>query len=227
MDRQTLTASEIRNRVVEVRKVRFDSIANHPRNPRKHGENQRQAFRGSVQELGFVSVPLAYVNGAGNLQWCDGHLRGSETGDYIGDVAILDLTDAEADKLLLYADPIAAMAEYESQQLSGLLKSVNTSDEALQKMLDGLADAAQVPIELEFEPGNFSGNSYAGSNGDSDSSEIPSAAASYVRMVQLFFDINNVEDFNRMTVELGKRYETRSLTETVMEAVSREYHTGE
>lgn len=226
---QTLTTDEIRNRIVEVRKVKFGEIANHPRNPKKHPEAQRKAFRGSLQELGFVSVPLAYHSErTGKLTWADGHLRGSEVNGYTGDVAILDIDDAEADKLLLYADPIAAMAEYESQQLEGLLKSVNTGNEALQKLLDSLADEAQVPIELEFEPGihTANGSSYTGSNSSFGSGATPSAAASYVRMVQLFFDANNIEDFNQMTVELAKRYETGSLTETVLEAVSREYHTG-
>lgn len=139
-----LLAGEIRNRIKEVRKVRFAEIANHPRNPKKHGEAQRKAFRGSIAELGFVSVPLAYVSerNGGKLTWADGHLRGSEVNGYTGDVAILDIDDAEADKLLLYADPIAAMAEYESQQLDGLLRDISTNDQALQQMLAGMAKEA-------------------------------------------------------------------------------------
>lgn len=141
---QPLTVEEIRNRIVEVRKLRFGDVANHPRNPKKHGDNQRQAFRGSVRELGFASVPIVYHSdrNGGKLTFADGHLRGSEVADYVGDVAILDIDDAEADKLLLYADPIAAMAEYESQQLDSLLRDVQTGDDALQKMLAGLAEEA-------------------------------------------------------------------------------------
>lgn len=132
--------ASIRNRIKEIKRLKFSEIANHPRNPKKHGESQRKAFRGSIAELGFVSVPLAYHSErTGKLTWADGHLRGSEVNGYTGDVAILDIDDAEADKLLLYADPIAAMAEYESQQLDSLLKSVNTGDEALQAMLADLA----------------------------------------------------------------------------------------
>lgn len=57
-----LAVDEIRNRIKEVRKVRFVDIKAHPRNPKIHGDNQRKAFRGSVQELGFTSVPLVYVS---------------------------------------------------------------------------------------------------------------------------------------------------------------------
>lgn len=153
---QPLATDEIRNRIKEVRKVRFGEIANHPRNPKRHPQAQREAFRGSVRELGFVSVPLAYYSERENgLCWADGHLRGSETSSYTGDVAILDIDDAEADKLLLYADPIAAMAEYESQQLDGLLREVQTGDEALQKMLVGLAESVDLyPAQVE-PPGEF------------------------------------------------------------------------
>lgn len=147
-----LSVDEIRNRIVEVKKVRFDSVANHSRNPKRHPEAQRKAFRGSVAELGFVSVPLAYHSQrTGKLTWADGHLRGSEVAGYVGDVAILDIDDAEADKLLLYADPIAAMAEYEAAQLDSLLRDVDTADEALRVMLAGLAEDNGV-IPPNFEP---------------------------------------------------------------------------
>lgn len=124
--------------------MRFGDVKAHPRNPKIHPANQRAAFRGSVAELGFTSVPLAYISARnGNaITWADGHLRGSEVADYEGSVAILDIDDAEADKLLLYADPIAAMAEYESAQLDSLMRDVQTSDEALMAMLASMAEEA-------------------------------------------------------------------------------------
>lgn len=139
-----LLAGEIRNRIVEVRKMRFGDVAANPRNPKYHPANQRNAIRGSVRELGFGTVPIVYVSQrlGGKVAWGDGHLRGNEFADYVGDVALTDYTDEEIDKFLLYADPIAAMAEYESQQLDSLLKSVQTGDEALQAMLAGLAQEA-------------------------------------------------------------------------------------
>lgn len=151
-----LTVDEIRNRVVEVRKVRFGDVANHPRNPKKHPDNQRAAFRGAVREIGFASVPVAYVNGQGVLTWADGHLRGSEAADYVGDVAILDITDTEADLLLVTADPIAALAQTDAAALDALLQSVNTGDEALQQMLADMAEGVTLPDGDEWA-GAFGG----------------------------------------------------------------------
>mgnify|MGYP001603774443 FL=1 len=150
-----LATDEIRNRIIEVKRIRFGDIKKHERNPRIHGEAQRQAFRGSVRELGFTSMPLAYMSErAGGLCWADGHLRGSEVAGYEGDVAILDINDAEADKLLLYADPIASMAEYESQQLSGLLADIGSEDEALRELLAELGETADTLGQGEIgEPG--------------------------------------------------------------------------
>lgn len=139
-----LTADEVRNRIVEVRKMRFGDIAPHKRNPKIHPDSQRDAFRGAVREIGFTSVPVAYVNGDGVLTWADGHLRGSEVADYIGDVAILDITDAEAELLLVTADPIAALAEQDAEKLEELLRDVNTGDAALQQMLADMAEGVGI-----------------------------------------------------------------------------------
>lgn len=146
-----LTADEVRNRIIEVRKVRFGDIAPHRRNPKIHPDSQRDAFRGAVREIGFTSVPVAYVNGDGVLTWADGHLRGSEVADYIGDVAILDITDAEAELLLVTADPIAALAEQDTDKLEELLRDVNVGDAALQQMLADMAEGAGI-VPPNFEP---------------------------------------------------------------------------
>lgn len=144
-----LTASEVKNRVVEVKRVRFADVANHPLNPKFHPDNQRLAFRGSVREVGFTSVPVAYVNEAGVLTWCDGHLRGSELADYVGDVAILDISDAEAAKILAYQDPIAALAELDKEKLDVLLRQVNSDNEAIQQMLASMAAEAGLYVKPE------------------------------------------------------------------------------
>lgn len=141
-----LAVEEIRDRIVEVKEVRFGSILNNPKNPKSHPANQRDAFRGSVRQLGVGTIPIAYYSqrAGGQLVWGDGHMRGSELADYVGKVGVTDFTDEEIDAFLLYADPIAAMAEYESQQLDGLLRQVQTGDEALQAMLAGLAESVEL-----------------------------------------------------------------------------------
>lgn len=139
-----LSVDEIRNRIVRVERIRLGDISPNPRNPKKHPQAQRDAIRGSVRELGFGTVPIAYTSQrlGGKLAFGDGHMRGDEFAELVTDVAITDYTDEEIDKFLLYADPIAAMAEYEAAQLDSLLRDVQTSDEALQAMLAGMAESA-------------------------------------------------------------------------------------
>lgn len=61
---------------------------------------------------------------------------------------------------------------------------------------------------------------------DSAKARAPASAVpemvSTVRMVNLFFDTATVEQFSEIVADLGKRYGTKNITDTVMEAVRRE-----
>jgi len=57
-------------------------------------------------------------------------------------VLILDVNEAEADKLLATLDPLAAMAESDGAKLDALLRNVDTGSEALQQLIATTADAA-------------------------------------------------------------------------------------
>jgi len=102
----------VRNRVIEVRSVRFADVKTHPRNPRRHSRKQGRVLQALVSEVGFASIPLAYHSETnhGALTWVDGHLRSQTFPDYQGQVAILDITDEEASVLLSTLDPLASMA---------------------------------------------------------------------------------------------------------------------
>lgn len=152
---QPLTTDEIRKRIVKVVPMRLGDILPNPRNPKSHPKQQREALRGSVRELGFGTIPIAYTSQrlGGKLAFGDGHMRGDEFADFVTDVAITDYTDEEIDKFLLYADPIAAMAEYESQQLDGLLRDISTNDEALQAMVAELGKGITTPTAGDWAGG--------------------------------------------------------------------------
>jgi DNA modification methylase len=67
---------------------------------------------------------------------------------------VLDLDEAEADKLLAILDPLAAMATADTAKLDELLKNIDTGDAALQAMLAELAKdngLYQTPEVLEDE----------------------------------------------------------------------------
>jgi DNA modification methylase len=129
---------KIRDRIVELRRVHAADLRPNPKNWRTHPKAQQEALRGILAEVGYADALLARETPDG-LQLIDGHLRAETTPDAEVPVLILDVTEAEADKLLLSLDPLAAMAEGDADALRTLLGQVETDSEAVQKMLDGLA----------------------------------------------------------------------------------------
>ena len=121
----------IRNRIKELRHVRAGDLRPHPKNWRKHPEEQQNALRGILAEVGYVDALMVRELPDGSLQIVDGHLRAETTPDAEVPVLIVDLNDAEADKVLATFDPLAAMAEPDEAQLEALLKGIETDSEAL------------------------------------------------------------------------------------------------
>jgi DNA modification methylase len=71
----------------------------------------------------------------------DGHLRKDTTPDAVVPVLVLDLDEAEADKLLLTLDPLAAMAESDAERVKALLETVQSDSPAVQELLRRTAGA--------------------------------------------------------------------------------------
>jgi hypothetical protein len=72
------------------------------------------------------------------LELIDGHLRAETTPDQEVPVLVLDLSAAEADKLLAVLDPLAAMAEPDDARLAELVAAIDTSNAALRRLWDDL-----------------------------------------------------------------------------------------
>src|SRR5450759_985131 len=118
----------IRDRIVELRRVRAADLRPNPRNWRTHPKAQQEALRGILAEVGYADALLARETPEG-LQLIDGHLRAETTPDAIVPVLILDVTEAEADMLLLTLDPLAALAESDPESLKALLAQVETDSD--------------------------------------------------------------------------------------------------
>ncbi len=139
---------KIRDRIIGLERVPASQLLQNPRNWRKHPQAQSAALKGVLSEVGIADAVLARRQKDGGLLLLDGHLRVQTLGDQVVPVLVLDVTEAEGDKLLLTLDPLAAMAEADSAALDDLLRSVNTSNEDVAAMLDDLAkDAGLVPGE--------------------------------------------------------------------------------
>ena len=137
-------AMQIRNRVRELRRVRAGDLVPNPKNWRAHPKAQQDALRGILAEVGYADALLARELPDGTLMLVDGHLRAETTPEQEVPVLVLDLNEAEADKLLLSLDPLAALAETNAVALDALLREVDTGSEGLQQMYADLAEAAEL-----------------------------------------------------------------------------------
>jgi DNA modification methylase len=117
-----------------------------PKNWRAHPPAQQNALRGLLAELGYCDAAIARELPDGQLQLIDGHLRCETTPDMEVPVLVLDVTEAEADKLLLTLDPLASLAEADRASLTALLATVETDSAAVQAMLADLAAGELTPF---------------------------------------------------------------------------------
>ena len=135
---------QIRDRVKELRRVRAGDLVPNPKNWRTHPQAQQDALRGILAEVGYADALLARELPDGSLMLVDGHLRAETTPEQEVPVLVLDIDQAEADKLLLSLDPLAALAETNSTALDALLREVDTGSEGLQQMYADMAEAAEL-----------------------------------------------------------------------------------
>jgi hypothetical protein len=95
-----------------------------------------------LAEVGIADAVIARQLEDGSLMLLDGHLRTETLGDQMVPVLVLDVDEAEGDKILATLDPLAALAETNAANLDALLRGIDTGSEALSKMLADLADEA-------------------------------------------------------------------------------------
>jgi len=133
---------KIRDRIRELRRVPASELRPNPKNWRTHPQAQADALRGVLAEVGIADAVLARELDDGTLMLLDGHLRVETMGDQILPVLVLDVDEAEGDKVLATLDPLAAMAEADAVKLDAILREVDTGSPELQQMLADLADDA-------------------------------------------------------------------------------------
>jgi DNA modification methylase len=130
-----VSSIQIRDRIKELRRVQARELLPHPKNWRKHPQAQVAALRGLLDEIGYADALLARELPDGRLMLIDGHLRKETTPDAQVPVLVLDVSEAEAEKILLTLDPLAAMAELDSERIKALLATVQTNSGAVQDLL--------------------------------------------------------------------------------------------
>ena len=129
----------MKDRVKELRRVPASELRANPKNWRTHPPAQEAALKGVLAEIGFADAMIARETEDG-LELIDGHLRREVMGDQEVPVLVLDVTEEEADKLLLTLDPLAMMAHADTDQLLELLRDNPFESQAVADMLEALVN---------------------------------------------------------------------------------------
>jgi len=130
---------EIKDRIRELRRIKASELVPNPKNWRRHNKEQSAALKGLLTEIGYAGALLARELPDGKLILIDGHLRAQTTPKAMVPVLVLDVTEAEADKILLTFDPLAAMAMADSDAVKRLLETVRTDSRAVGALLERVA----------------------------------------------------------------------------------------
>lgn len=129
---------KIRDRILELRRVKASDLKAAPHNWRTHPKNQHSALRGSLEQLGYYDALIARRLEDGTLEIIDGHLRAEISPDEAVPVLVTDLTEAEAKAALLTHDPLAALAGQDDALLKALADTVDLGDDGLAAMIQDM-----------------------------------------------------------------------------------------
>ena len=140
----------MRDRVKELRRVPASELRANPKNWRTHPPAQEAAMRGILEDIGFADAMIARETDDG-LELIDGHLRQEVMGDQPVPVLIVDVTEEEADKMLLTLDPLAAMAGRDEERLNELLETVTSDNATVNALLQTLANGYE-PLTIPEAP---------------------------------------------------------------------------
>ena len=136
-----------RDRIKEFKRVPAGKLLANPKNPAIHGDDQREAMRGVLAEIGFIDALIAREGEGGMYDLIDGHLRKDLSPDQEVPVLIVELTDDEADAALASHDPIGRLADRDPAVYASLLDDIDALDADFRRFL-----------EREMPPGDGIGN---------------------------------------------------------------------
>jgi ParB-like chromosome segregation protein Spo0J len=164
-----------------------------------------------LAEVGLADACLARELPDGSLMLIDGHLRAETLGDGEVPVLVLDVTEAEADKLLATLDPLAAMADSDAAAFEELLHTVNTSSEALQELIASTAASAGLYENLDATDGE----TVEASDAEAADTERD-YAASAIRQIVLVFEQDDYEQVVQAFGEYAEKFALSNNTEVVL-----------
>jgi hypothetical protein len=207
---------EVRDRIKELRRVPASELIPNAKNWRRHPQTQRDALSGILAEVGFADAVLARETPDG-LTLVDGHLRADVMQDELVPVLVLDITEEEADKILLTLDPLAAMADTDTEALLALLEQTTAHSAAVNKMLQDLATPSMMVMpesdtDAFYLPNEFVENAHR--RDERDASGVAPA-----RQVALVMDNAAYLDFVQAVKAFGERRGLDNVSDIVVQGM--------
>ncbi len=135
----------IRDRIKEFRRVKASDLAPNPSNWRKHPTYQRDTLQAVLEEVGIADAVIARETPDG-LVLIDGHLRRDILPDTEIPVLVLDVDEAEADKILATLDPLAAMAQTDMDKFLSIAGRIETGSDSIKALLEAVANGENMPL---------------------------------------------------------------------------------
>lgn len=132
------------DRIIELKRVRAKELIPHPLNWRMHPKEQMELLKHSIKRFGVATALLGYYSerNKGQLTILDGHGRVELNQEQVWPVLVLDLTDEEADTLLLLIDPISGLALPDPRNVLTLASKADVVDPVLADFCMQLAENA-------------------------------------------------------------------------------------
>lgn len=123
-------------------------LKKHPENPRLHPQHQIDALQESLDTIGWVDAVKVNTT-TGHI--IDGHARVDQAIANNETVPVLWITLTEDEERFMLAthDPIAALAEFDSQLLAGLVDTINIESQGLLGFLEDQIELAEGPPPLD------------------------------------------------------------------------------
>lgn len=151
-----MSETDWRERLMEVRQMRAGDVLPHPLNPKIHPPSQNEALTGLLEDVGKCDILKAYHSEreGGKLVFFDGHARQGLKPDEIWNIGIYDVTDDEADKLLLTFDPIAQEAQASAAKMEMLLHRTSSGNAAVMEFLAKQAEKHGIVPPMGSESGS-------------------------------------------------------------------------
>lgn len=140
---ERVTEQGFRKRPQKFRQILAGNIKPHPLNFRRHGDRQKTALSAALEEVGFVGCCLVRPVGDDQFELIDGHERWSRfSAEETVPCLVIDVDEADANKILASHDQITALAEVDAELLSELTAGIEFETEGLQNLINSaLVDA--------------------------------------------------------------------------------------